>query len=66
MDYGKSGNPKMSKDLSRQQDPRLKSGAEARPKGSTKQKVRPPATKEELLARLAAAKATKGNDNGCA
>ena len=54
MDYAASGNPKLSKDLSRQSDPNLKSGKVARPKGSTKvPNLRP--TKEKLLARMKAA-----------
>ena len=53
MDYGKSGNPKMSKDHHRQQDPSARPGKELRVKGSTKQpNLRP--GKEELLARLKA------------
>ena len=51
MDFGKSGNPKMSKDHSRQTDPNLKSGKVVTPKGSTKiTNTRP--SKEELLARM--------------
>lgn len=50
MDYGKSGNPKAAKDLSRQKD---KGHQPTKPKGSTKTpNLRP--TKEELLARLKA------------
>ncbi len=57
MDYGKSGNPKMSKDHNRQQDPSAKPGKELRVKKSTKQpNLRP--SKEELLERLKAAKPT--------
>lgn len=55
MDYGKSGNPKMSKDHNRQQDPSAKPGKALRVKKSTKTpNLRP--TKEELLERLKAAK----------
>jgi hypothetical protein len=54
MDYGKSGNPKMSKDHNRQQDPSAKPGKALRVKGSTKTpNLRP--SKEELLERLKAA-----------
>lgn len=53
MDYGKSGNPKNSKDASRQKDPSAAPGKTLRVKGSTKKpNLRP--TKEELLARLKA------------
>lgn len=52
MDYGKSGNPKAAKDLSRQKD---KGRDPAKPKGSTKTPNRRP-SKEELLERLKARK----------
>lgn len=61
MDYAASGNPKFSKDLSRQQDPNLKSGKVAKPKGSTKANPRHTPPKEELLARMKAAAEAKGN-----
>lgn len=54
MDYGKSGNPKMSKDHSHQKDPSAQPGKALKVKGSTKTpNLRP--TKEELLERLKAA-----------
>jgi hypothetical protein len=49
MDYGKSGNPKLSKDLFRHKSPDTKSEA--------KKGARP--TKEELLARMKAAAEAK-------
>ena len=55
MDYGKSGNPKMSKDHGRQKDPSAQPGKALKPKGSTKTpNLRP--TREELLERMKAAK----------
>ena len=55
MDYGKSGNPKMSTDHNRQKDPSARAGKELRVKKSTKQpNLRP--TREELLERLKAGK----------
>lgn len=55
MDYGKSGNPKMSKDHNRQKDPSAQPGKDLRVKKSTKQpNLRP--SKEELLARMKASK----------
>jgi hypothetical protein len=62
MDYGKSGNPKMSKDLSRQVDPNVKGKKELKAKGSTKANPRATPTKEELLARLKAAAEAKPKD----
>lgn len=57
MDYGKSGNPKLSKDQSRQKDPNAKPGKVLKVKGSTKTpNLRP--SKEELLERMKAAKQT--------
>ncbi len=58
MDYAASGNPKLSKDLSRQQDPNLKKAKDVKPKGSTK-KTRVTPAKEELLARMKAAAEAK-------
>ncbi len=59
MDYAASGNPKLSKDLSRQQDPNVKTGKVAKPKGSTKANPRHTPPKEELLARMKAAAEAK-------
>jgi hypothetical protein len=53
MDYGKSGNPKGAKDLSRHKPT---GHTLEKPKGSTKVPNRRP-SKEELLAKLKAAKA---------
>ncbi|MGL6209595.1 MAG: hypothetical protein ACRC14_07185 [Paracoccaceae bacterium] len=53
MDYGKSGNPKNTKDASRQKDPSAAPGKVLKVKGSTKIPNRRP-SKEELLARMKA------------
>lgn len=57
MDYGKSGNPKSAKDLTRHKPT---GHALEKPKGSTKVPNRRP-TKEELLERMKAKKAPKGS-----
>lgn len=59
MDYAASGNPRLSKDLSRQKDPNLKTGKVTKPKGSTKANPRHTPQKEELLARLKASAEAK-------
>lgn len=58
MDYNASGNPKLSKDHSRQKDPNLKPGKALRTKGATKPTRHAP-PKEELLARMKAAAEAK-------
>lgn len=53
MDYGKSGNPKLSKDQGRQKDPSAKPGKQLKAKAPTKIPNKRP-SKEELLERLKA------------
>ncbi|PJF10380.1 hypothetical protein [Pseudorhodobacter sp. MZDSW-24AT] len=53
MDYGKSGNPKLSKDQSRQKDPSAQPGKALKAKAPTKIPNKRP-SKEELLAQMKA------------
>jgi hypothetical protein len=58
-DYGKSGTHKTARDATRQKDP---GKAPAAPKGSTKANPRPPASKDELVARMKARARAPGDD----
>lgn len=53
MDYAKSGNPKLAKDIGRHRDPGPKPGEMTKVKGTTKVPNRRP-SKEELLERMKA------------